>query len=104
MDVRINFYEAFKEAYGFVAGDDVLRFTAMLIGEVLDELGTSNDFVGHAGGDNFVIITAGERANAIRERMKLALPRRCWRITASSTASRALSAQQIRTDSLSNLR
>lgn len=70
MDVRINFYEAFKEAYGFVAGDDVLRFTAMLIGEVLDELGTSNDFVGHAGGDNFVIITAGERANAIRERMK----------------------------------
>jgi DNA-binding response OmpR family regulator len=70
MDVRINNYEAFKEAYGFVAGDDVLRFTAMLIGEVLDELGSSNDFVGHAGGDNFVIITASERANAIRERLK----------------------------------
>jgi DNA-binding response OmpR family regulator len=70
MDVRINFYEAFKEAYGFVAGDDVLRFTAMLIGEVLDELGSTNDFVGHAGGDNFVIITAAERANAIRERLK----------------------------------
>ena len=70
MDVRINYYESFKEAYGFVAGDDVLRFTAMLIGEVLDELGSPNDFVGHAGGDNFVIITAGERANAIRERLK----------------------------------
>ena len=70
MDVRINHYEAFKEAYGFVAGDDVLRFTAMLIGEVLDELGSSNDFVGHAGGDNFVIITAAERADAIRERLK----------------------------------
>jgi DNA-binding response OmpR family regulator len=70
MDVRINYYEAFKEAYGFVAGDDVLRFTAMLIGEVLDEMGSANDFIGHAGGDNFVIITAEERANTIRERLK----------------------------------
>jgi len=42
--------------YGFVAGDDVLRFTAMLIGEVIDELGTTTDFIGHAGGDNFIII------------------------------------------------
>jgi PleD family two-component response regulator len=70
LDVRINHYEPFKEAYGFVAGDDVLRFTAMLIGEVLDELGTPNDFIGHAGGDNFVIITAAERASAIRDRLK----------------------------------
>ncbi|RMF46567.1 MAG: response regulator, partial [Anaerolineae bacterium] len=30
MDVRINHFEPFKEVYGFVAGDDVLRFTAML--------------------------------------------------------------------------
>ena len=32
MDVRINYFEPFKEVYGFVAGDDVLRFTAMLMG------------------------------------------------------------------------
>lgn len=70
LDLRIESYEPFKEAYGFVAADDVLRFTAMLIGEVLDELGTPNDFIGHAGGDNFVIITAEERANTIRKRLK----------------------------------
>jgi PleD family two-component response regulator len=70
MDVRVNHYDPFKEAYGFVAGDDVLRFTAMLIGEVLDELGTTNDFIGHAGGDNFIIITAEEIAPAIREKLK----------------------------------
>src|SRR3990172_6967434 len=29
MDIRINHYEPFKDIYGFVAGDDVLRFTPM---------------------------------------------------------------------------
>jgi diguanylate cyclase (GGDEF)-like protein len=70
MDVRINNFEPFNEVYGFVAGDDVLRFTGMLINEVLDELGTPNDFIGHAGGDNFIIITAEESASEIRQRMK----------------------------------
>ena len=70
MDVRVKAFEPFKEVYGFVAGDDVLRFTAMLIGEVLDQLGTPNDFVGHAGGDNFIIITAEETSAAIHDRLK----------------------------------
>jgi diguanylate cyclase (GGDEF)-like protein len=70
MDVRINNFEPFNEVYGFVAGDDVLRFTGMLINEVLDELGTPNDFIGHAGGDNFIIITAEESAVEIRQRIK----------------------------------
>ena len=70
MDVRISHFGPFKEVYGFVAGDDVLRFTAMLMGEVVDKLGTPDDFIGHAGGDNFVIITTEEKAPAIRERLK----------------------------------
>ena len=60
----------FNEVYGFVAGDDVLRFTGMLANEVLDELGTPNDFIGHAGGDNFIIITAEESTAGIRQRLK----------------------------------
>lgn len=70
MDIRINAFEPFKEAYGFVAGDDVLRFTAMLLGEVVDELGTTDDFIGHAGGDNFIVITTEACAPPIRTRLK----------------------------------
>jgi DNA-binding response OmpR family regulator len=70
MDVRINFYEAFKDVYGFIAANDVLRFTSMLIGEVMDVHGTPNDFIGHAGGDNFIIITTEEAAPAIRQQLK----------------------------------
>ena len=47
----------FREVYGFVAGEDVLRFTAMVLGEVVDSVGTPNDFIGHIGGDDFIVIT-----------------------------------------------
>ncbi|MBK7319561.1 MAG: response regulator [Anaerolineales bacterium] len=70
LDVRVNNFEAFKDVYGFVAGDDVVRFAAMMIGEVVDELGTTSDFIGHAGGDNFIIITTNEAAPNIRTRLK----------------------------------
>jgi len=70
LDIRINHFEPFKEVYGFVAADDVLRFSAMLMSEVVDELGTANDFIGHAGGDNFIIITSEEAARSIDQRLQ----------------------------------
>jgi PleD family two-component response regulator len=70
LDARINSFESFKDVYGFVASDDVLRFTAMLIGEVVDEVGTTSDFIGHAGGDNFIVITKEEKAEAMKARLK----------------------------------
>jgi diguanylate cyclase (GGDEF)-like protein len=70
LDLRINHFEPFRDVYGFVAGDDVLRFTAMLLSEVVDELGSSSDFIGHAGGDNFIVITKYESVETIRARIK----------------------------------
>jgi GGDEF domain-containing protein len=69
LDIKIVNYEAFKDVYGFVAGNEVLRFMALLVGEVLDELGTPNDFVGHAGSDNFVMITYSEKADQLIKRL-----------------------------------
>ncbi len=70
MDVRINYFDAFKDVYGFIAANDVLRFAGMLLGEVVDTLGTPNDFIGHAGGDNFVIMTSEATAAEIRQQLK----------------------------------
>jgi diguanylate cyclase (GGDEF)-like protein len=70
LDARINHFDSFKDVYGFVAGDDVLRFTAMQIGEVVDEVGTTSDFIGHAGGDNFIVITKEDKAEAMKARLK----------------------------------
>jgi DNA-binding response OmpR family regulator len=70
LDMTINNFDGFKDVYGFVASDDVVRFTAMLLGEVVDELGTSSDFIGHPGGDNFIITTTDDKATAIKARLK----------------------------------
>jgi len=70
LDTGINHFDPFKNVYGFVAGDDVLRFTSLLIGEVVDEVGTTSDFIGHAGGDNFIIITTEEKAEPMKARLK----------------------------------
>jgi diguanylate cyclase (GGDEF)-like protein len=51
-----NFAE-FNDTYGFVAGDEVLRHAALLINAVVDDAGTIDDFMGHAGGETFTIIT-----------------------------------------------
>jgi PleD family two-component response regulator len=70
MDCKLNHFDPFKEVYGFVAGGEVLRFTALLIREVVDEVGAPTDFIGHPGGENFVIIAAEANAAAIRNRLK----------------------------------
>jgi len=57
IDIKINGYMSFSEVYGWTAGDEVLRFATIMIGEIVDQLGTTNDFIGNPGQDNFVVIT-----------------------------------------------
>ena len=71
VDLKINNFEPFQEVYGFVASTEVLRFVALLIGEVVDELGTPDDFVGHAGNDNFVLITYSPKAQTLYDKIVL---------------------------------
>ena len=53
-----------------MAADDVLRFSTILLGEVVDEFGSRDDFIGHPGGNNFIIITTEEGSSKIRQGLK----------------------------------
>ena len=64
--IGLKDFGSFNEVYGFVAGDDVLRFTAMVIGDAVDELGTTDDFIGHTAANDFVVITTARQAQAIK--------------------------------------
>jgi diguanylate cyclase (GGDEF)-like protein len=57
IDVKISNFEPFKEVYGWQAGDEVIKATALLITDMLEQFGTTDDFAGHPGGDNFVLIS-----------------------------------------------
>lgn len=69
VDLKITHFDPFTEVYGFVAGDDVMRFTALLMGEVVDEVGTPDDYLGHPGRDTFVVITHTTDANKLKQRL-----------------------------------
>jgi len=68
--IGLRDFGPFNEVYGFKVGDDALRFTAMVIGEAVDELGTPDDFIGHTAANDFIVITTAGQAQAIKEKVE----------------------------------
>ena len=64
--IVINHMDAFIEVEDIVARDDILRFVAMNLNETVEAHGTSNDFIGHTSGNDFIIITVPAVAEAIK--------------------------------------
>jgi PleD family two-component response regulator len=73
LSVRIQGLSAFREMYGFVNADDVLRAVVLMINNAIRESGDESDFVGHLDAANFVVITDPARLAAIRERIEMRL-------------------------------
>jgi diguanylate cyclase (GGDEF)-like protein len=57
-------FKAFNDHYGFMRGDEVIRFCASSFIEAAESLGMEGTFVGHIGGDDFVAIIPPEMAKA----------------------------------------
>jgi len=66
----LDYFKSFNDYYGYARGDVLIRFTASLLHETLERHGGERDFVGHIGGDDFVIITVPERAVAVAESIR----------------------------------
>lgn len=52
----IDSFKAYNDRYGFARGDDALRMTARIILNAVVNLGSGSGFVGHIGGDDFIVI------------------------------------------------
>jgi GGDEF domain-containing protein len=64
---------AFREMYGFVAADDVLRAVSLMINNIAREVSGADDFVGHISSEEFVVITTEGRAKEINDRVQTRL-------------------------------
>ncbi len=53
----IDNFKAYNDHYGYAQGNDVIQATAAMIGEAVAKYGDKDDFIGHIGGDDFVLIT-----------------------------------------------
>ncbi len=68
--LHINGFETFTQSYGAVVGEDVLKFTAMLLNETVNELGSVEDFIGHmVVGPDFVLTSTPERIRTLCDRV-----------------------------------
>lgn len=56
-------FKAYNDKYGYEAGDKVIFHTAQILMNTVRELGAAEDFVGHIGGDDFVVLTGPVRDN-----------------------------------------
>jgi DNA-binding response OmpR family regulator len=67
--VSILDIEPFNEAYGFVAGDDVLRAVGLILNNVIDEAGTTEDSVAHVDQTAFAVITQKSKVPLVRQQI-----------------------------------
>jgi DNA-binding response OmpR family regulator len=75
LSISVNELEAFNEAYGFVAGDDVLRAVGLILNNAVEEVGTLDDFVGHPGGASFLMVTMPVKVEELRDKVVTRLMR-----------------------------
>ena len=65
--VKVNNVDHFREAYGFVAADDLLRAITRILQDGIRDQGTAEDFIGHLGPNDFIILTRKSSRGAMRE-------------------------------------
>jgi len=61
----LSHFKAFNDRYGYARGNEVIQATAKIVTEVVKGQGDEESFVGHIGGDDFVVITSAEKYEKI---------------------------------------
>lgn len=54
--IDLDNFKAYNDSYGYQKGDEVIQFTAEVLCNTVTELNVDS-FIGHVGGDDFVLIT-----------------------------------------------
>jgi len=65
--------DLFREAYGFVASDDVLRAISLMIVNTMREVSRPEDFLGHLAGTDFVLVLPPTNLAALSEKLQTRL-------------------------------
>ena len=65
--IDIDNFKAFNDYYGYAKGDEAIKQTARLLTSAVADHGNGQDFVGHIGGDDFVVISSPERSDTIAQ-------------------------------------
>jgi len=67
--VDLDNFKAFNDRYGWLRGDDVITLLASSLKAAAGEAGEPVPFLGHVGGDDFVVICAPEQVEQLTARV-----------------------------------
>lgn len=65
----IDNFKAFNDYYGFEKGDECIRLVAEVLIEAVEVQGAEADFLGHIGGDDFILISATENVEVLLDKV-----------------------------------
>jgi PleD family two-component response regulator len=65
--IDIDSFKSFNDHYGYARGDEAIRSLARILIDAVQKHGSAGDFVGHIGGDDFVLLTRPEHGRTIAE-------------------------------------
>jgi diguanylate cyclase (GGDEF)-like protein len=57
-------FKAYNDCYGYLKASEVIKFTGQIIHDSVRQQGSDDDFVGHIGGDDFVMVVDQENAES----------------------------------------
>jgi GGDEF domain-containing protein len=77
--VDLDNFKPFADKYGYAWGSEVIKEVAHILTENVHTTNLNGDFVGHVGGDDFIVITGSERAEQVCKKIVEEFDRRSMR-------------------------
>ncbi|MGO9138254.1 MAG: diguanylate cyclase [Syntrophales bacterium] len=77
--VDLDNFKPFADKYGYAWGSEVIKEVAHILTENVHTNDLDGDFVGHVGGDDFIVITGSERAEQVCQKIVEEFDRRSMR-------------------------
>jgi PleD family two-component response regulator len=65
--IDLNNFKSYNDEYGWLNGDTVIKLLAKAIQTSVASNGTADDFIGHIGGDDFIVVSVPSRSAAISQ-------------------------------------
>ncbi len=81
MYIDVDNFKGYNDNYGYSKGDEAIRFVAGLLRECSVALGgVDTDFIGHIGGDDFVVISSPAHADVLAQSIVDRFDRESYRL------------------------
>jgi GGDEF domain-containing protein len=68
--VKLVNLDRFRDAYGFVASDDVVRAVALMIQNAVRDLGSPSDFIGQLTPAQFILVISADTVSPVAARIR----------------------------------